>query len=102
MVKAHELKNGEDGIWCPRCGDVFHDTDVENEPKKFYTCPTCFTVGHEECRNLPEEGNPFWIEFGKRIQTMPFEKLSELQWLVLNMFMSRGHKFYGVEKETKT
>ena len=53
-LKAHELKDGEDGIWCPRCGDVFHDVDVEKNPEKYYTCPICLTIEHEECRNLLE------------------------------------------------
>ena len=40
----------EDGIWCPRCGEVFHDEDMANEPAKFWTCPFCWTIQHQACR----------------------------------------------------
>ena len=53
-MKAHETT--DDGIWCPRCGDMFHDEDIDNSPEDYYECPTCHAVQHEKCRHLmPEE-----------------------------------------------
>jgi len=46
------LSKDEDGIWCPRCGEVFHDEDIDKHPEDYYTCPTCFTIEHQKCRNL--------------------------------------------------
>jgi len=51
----------EDGIWCPRCGEVFHDKDIDEHPEQYYTCPECFTIQHEKCRNLPAR---IWNEDG--------------------------------------
>jgi len=51
----------EDGIVCPRCGEVFHDKDIETNTDAYYTCPECFTIQHERCRNLPAR---IWNEDG--------------------------------------
>ena len=46
-----------DGIWCPRCGEVFHDEDMTVNPKAYYTCPYCFAIQHTKCRG-PVETKP--------------------------------------------
>ena len=51
----------EDGIVCPRCGEIFHDKNIEEHPEQYYTCPKCFTIQHEKCRNLPAR---IWNENG--------------------------------------
>ena len=45
----------EDGIVCPRCGEVFHDKDMEANPDAYYTCPYCYTIQHQKCCNLGGE-----------------------------------------------
>ena len=51
------LGDVEDGIWCPRCGKVFHDKDMEEHPEEYFTCSECFAIQHEKCRgNLSNEG----------------------------------------------
>ena len=55
------LSKDEDGIWCPRCGEVFHDEDMNKHPEDYYTCPTCFTIEHEKCRHLSAR---IWNEDG--------------------------------------
>ena len=52
-IKAHELEEGEDGLWCPRCGNIFHDEDIARNPCDYYICPKCFVIQHSECRCLP-------------------------------------------------
>ncbi len=47
----------QDGIWCPRCGEVFHDSDVQAQPELYWTCPTCFTNQHRACRGPLEDGS---------------------------------------------
>ena len=42
--------SNEDGIWCPRCGEIFHTKDMGKHPEDYYTCPTCFAVQHTKCR----------------------------------------------------
>ena len=39
-----------DGIWCPRCGEVFHTKDMEEHPEDYYTCSICHTIQHTKCR----------------------------------------------------
>lgn len=42
----------EDGIWCPRCGDVFHDEDIVDNPDDYYCCDKCYTIQHTKCRGI--------------------------------------------------
>ncbi len=59
LIKAHEM--GGDGLWCPRCGDIFHESDMSEKPEDYYTCPECFAIQHEKCRNLSAR---IWNEDG--------------------------------------
>ena len=44
-----------DGLWYPRCGQVFHDTDIEANPDQFWVCPLCHAVQHQACRHLSDD-----------------------------------------------
>ena len=99
MIKAHELKDGEDGIWCPRCGDVFHDADMEKEPGKYYTCPVCFTIEHKECRGLADEcslckgvdGCEFVGEYLGSVKTLTEEDWEEINRYIKCVFLPFIH-----------
>ena len=56
LTKIHSLymgsKREDDGLVCPRCGEVFHDKDVEKNPKAFWTCPECSVIQHYKCKYL--------------------------------------------------
>jgi len=47
----------EDGLWCPRCGEVFHDRDMRERPQEYWTCPLCGTVEHMVCRGPLADDN---------------------------------------------
>ena len=48
LIRAHQIKT--DGLWCPRCGDMFHDRDILRNPRDYYECPKCYAVQHTRCR----------------------------------------------------
>ena len=45
----------QDGLVCPRCGEEFHDTDIQQHPEKYWTCPHCYTIQHVTCRGPIED-----------------------------------------------
>lgn len=46
---------GADYLWCPRCGGIFHDSDMENHPEEYWACEACGAIEHRKCRGpLPE------------------------------------------------
>lgn len=48
--RLNVLFSKQDGIWCPRCGEVFHDEDMTKEPDEYYQCPECGAIQHQKCR----------------------------------------------------
>lgn len=49
ILKLSEAQES-DGLVCPRCGGVFHDNDVNNNPDQYWSCPLCHTIEHMKCR----------------------------------------------------
>ena len=45
-----EQERSVDGLWCPACGQVFHDSDVTNNPNDYHICPECGAVQHQAHR----------------------------------------------------
>ncbi len=40
----------ENGIVCPRCGKIFHDKEMDENPEKYWICPVCSVIQHTKCR----------------------------------------------------
>ena len=49
-VKTLTETKGFNNLWCPRCGEVFHEKDIHATPQDYYTCPACKAVQHNKCR----------------------------------------------------
>ena len=56
------MSKDKDGIWCPRCGEVFHDKDMADNPNDYYTCPLCYAIQHTKCRGATSEEPKVFIE----------------------------------------
>ena len=52
ILKTSEANTEGDSLRCPRCGELFHDQDIEDNPEKYWTCPLCKTIEHRKCRGL--------------------------------------------------
>jgi hypothetical protein len=45
-----------DPLVCTRCGGHFHDSDMQEHPEDYWTCPVCHHIEHTACRgplNVP-------------------------------------------------
>jgi len=47
----------EEGLWCPRCGEVVHYQDVNDRPEAYWTCPLCGTIEHVTCHGPLDDDN---------------------------------------------
>jgi len=45
------------GLWCPRCGEVVHYQDVNDQPEAYWTCPLCGTIEHKACHGPLDDDN---------------------------------------------